>query len=63
MIYSFVKDGLKVIMSTCYMDEAERANKVYVLNSGNLIGGGKLSDILEKHNLNKIEELFLQSAK
>ncbi|MDR3111885.1 MAG: hypothetical protein LBU55_01765 [Elusimicrobiota bacterium] len=50
-------------MSTCYMDEAERANKVYVLNSGNLIGGGKLSDILEKHNLNKIEELFLQSAK
>lgn len=62
MIYSFVKDGLTVIMTTSYMDEAERANKIYVLNSGNLIADGKLSDILEKYNLNKIEELFLQNA-
>ena len=63
MIYSFVKDGLTVIMSTCYMDEAERANKIYVLNEGRLIADGKLSDILEKYKLNKIEELFIQNAK
>jgi ABC-2 type transport system ATP-binding protein len=63
MIYSFVKGGLTVVMSTCYMDEAERANKIYVLNGGKLIADGKLSDILEKRSLNKIEELFLQNAK
>jgi len=37
ILYRLVKDGLTVLVSTAYLDEAERCNRVGLMNNGKLI--------------------------
>jgi ABC-2 type transport system ATP-binding protein len=37
ILYRLVKDGLTVLVSTAYLDEAERCNRVGLMNNGRLI--------------------------
>src|SRR6476620_7101692 len=37
ILYQFVRDGLTVLVSTAYMDEAERANRVGMMHQGRMI--------------------------
>jgi ABC-2 type transport system ATP-binding protein len=37
ILYQLVKDGLTVFVSTAYLDEAERANRVGMMHKGRLI--------------------------
>ncbi|MDR3124618.1 MAG: ABC transporter ATP-binding protein [Endomicrobium sp.] len=59
LVYNFAKNGMTVIMSTSYMDEAEQSNKIHVLNEGNLLVSGNPLEIMERYHLNKIEDIFL----
>jgi ABC-2 type transport system ATP-binding protein len=60
LVYNFAKNGMTVIMSTSYMDEAEQTNKVHVLNEGNLLVSGSPLEIMGRYHLNKIEDIFLK---
>ncbi|MDD4649736.1 MAG: ATP-binding cassette domain-containing protein [Desulfoplanes sp.] len=40
MVYTLVEEGITVVWSTAYLDEAERCSRVLVLNEGNLLYEG-----------------------
>lgn len=40
ILYKLVKEGLTVVVSTAYLDEAERCNRIGLLHNGVLIGYG-----------------------
>src|SRR5450631_2208436 len=51
ILYQLVKDGLTVLVSTAYLDEAERANRVGMMHKGRLIrcdSPAKLKESLEE---------------
>ncbi|MDR2396219.1 MAG: ABC transporter ATP-binding protein [Endomicrobium sp.] len=58
LIYTFAKNNMTIIMSTSYMDEAEQANKIHILNEGSLLASDNPLGIMEKYHINKIEDLF-----
>ncbi|MBQ7633780.1 MAG: ABC transporter ATP-binding protein [Alphaproteobacteria bacterium] len=48
MVYSLRDDGITVLWSTSYLDEAENFDRVLLLNSGKLIFNGKPQDLTAK---------------
>ena len=60
MLYGLVADGILVIVSTAYMDEAERCGAVHVLEGGALIAEGEPRAVLETARAASFEELFLR---
>jgi ABC-2 type transport system ATP-binding protein len=46
LIEEMIDQGLTVVMSTAYMDEAERAQKVIMLNEGKIIQEGSYEEIV-----------------
>jgi len=46
MIADLKKDNITVIFSTAYLDEAEKANKVVLINEGSILFFGKPSELL-----------------
>lgn len=45
ILYTLLADGVTIIVSTAYLDEAERCNRVAMMNNGKFIRNGKPSDI------------------
>ena len=45
ILYNLLGDGVTIIVSTAYLDEAERCNRVAMMNNGKFIRNGKPSDI------------------
>lgn len=50
-----------VILSTSYMDEAQKCAKVHILNEGKSIAEGAPADLLKQFNAERFEEIFLKS--
>lgn len=51
IIYEFAQQGMTVVVSTHYMDEAERCNHIYYLDKGHLKFTGKPKDLISEVNL------------
>ncbi|WP_428897582.1 ABC-2 type transport system ATP-binding protein [Parelusimicrobium proximum] len=61
LVYKFAKDNMTVIMSTSYMDEAERCTKVHVLNAAKIIAVGEPQALMNERHLEKFEDIFKDS--
>jgi ABC-2 type transport system ATP-binding protein len=48
MVHELVADGLSVLWSTAYLDEAESCREVLLLNEGKLLFAGKPSDLTNR---------------
>jgi len=48
MVEQLVKEGISVVWSTAYLDEAERCNNVLLLNKGELLYNGDPKELTEK---------------
>lgn len=48
LVHQLLKEGISVIWSTAYLDEAERADTVLLLNEGKLLYHGSPPDLTEK---------------
>ena len=48
MIYELVSEGISVIWSTVYLDEAERCHTVLLLNNGKMLFSGKPQELTER---------------
>jgi ABC-2 type transport system ATP-binding protein len=50
-IHSFSSDGMTVLVSTHYMDEAERCHRINYIFDGRLLAGGRVADVVEQAGL------------
>ena len=52
--------GILVLMSTAYMDEAERCDNVILMERGRVLAVGEPGALLRKYNSHNFDELFLK---
>ena len=52
--------GVTIILTSHVMDEAERADRIGLMRAGRLIEEGAPIELKQRHNVNKIEELFIK---
>lgn len=60
IVYKSAGENMTVILSTSYMDEAERCGKIHVLNEGRLIASGTPQEAKRQFGTDKFEEIFLK---
>ena len=60
MLHTSVEQGILVIMTTAYMDEAERCGEVVLMEQGNVLGYGEPRELLNKAGVSGFDELFLR---
>ena len=60
MLHTAVNAGILVIMTTAYMDEAERCGEVILMESGKVLGTGEPRSVLQKEKVAGFDEFFLK---
>lgn len=54
------EQGILVIMTTAYMDEAERCSEVVLMEQGDVLAAGEPKDLLAKYKCANFDEFFLK---
>ncbi|MDO8803343.1 MAG: ABC transporter ATP-binding protein [Elusimicrobiota bacterium] len=62
MLYALAADKILIIVSTAYMDEAERCARVHLLDSGRLLASGEPRTVLKETGAANFEELFIRKG-
>lgn len=60
LLHDAVSRGILVLMSTAYMDEAERCNGVVLMEHGHVLAAGAPNVLLKKYNSRNFDELFIR---
>ena len=60
MLYRLREEGILIVITTAYMDEAERCDRVHVMSLGRLLATGEPKEILRKEKVKSFEGLFLK---
>jgi ABC-2 type transport system ATP-binding protein len=61
-LYRLTGQGILVLMTTAYMDEAERCDRVHVLEKGKLLAEGEPRDLMARECISSFEDLFLRRS-
>jgi ABC-2 type transport system ATP-binding protein len=62
LLYGLAADKILVVISTAYMDEAERCARVHLLDAGRLLASGEPRAVLKERGAASFEELFIKGA-
>lgn len=62
LLYAQRVSGMLIIVSTAYMDEAERCARVHLLDSGRLLAAGEPRAVLRERGAASFEEIFIKGA-
>jgi ABC-2 type transport system ATP-binding protein len=62
LLYAQGGSGMLIIVSTAYMDEAERCSRVHLLDSGRLLAAGEPRAVLKERGASSFEEIFIKGA-
>ena len=60
IIYELARDGTTVLVTTHYMDEAERCQRLAFLSRGHLIAQGTAAEIPGQFGKSSIEDVFIE---
>jgi ABC-2 type transport system ATP-binding protein len=60
LLYRLGDQKILIIVTTAYMDEAERCAKVHLIEQGKLVDSGEPRDLLSKAGVRTFDELFLK---
>jgi ABC-2 type transport system ATP-binding protein len=60
LLYRLRDQGILIVITTGYMDEAERCDRVHVLEKGKLLATGEPKSVLEQEKVETFEKLFLK---
>jgi ABC-2 type transport system ATP-binding protein len=63
LLYGLGGQGILVVVSTAYMDEAERCAKVHLLDAGALLASGEPRAVLRAEGAKSFEEIFIRGEK
>ena len=59
-IYDLAAEGTTILVTTHYMDEAERCQRLAFLSRGHLIAVGTVAEVLAQFNQPTIEDVFIE---
>lgn len=62
MLYRLVDQKILILVSTSYMDEAERCSRVHLLERGKMIAAGEPRQLLLQEGVKNFDQLFMQHA-
>lgn len=60
LLHAAVARGILVLMSTAYMDEAERCGGVVLMEQGRVLAYGAPMDLLQQYSSNNFDEMFIR---
>lgn len=60
LLYRLLEQKILIIMTTAYMDEAERCSYVHLIDNGSVITTGEPKEILAKENVANFDQLFIR---
>jgi len=60
LLYRLLDQNLLIIVTTAYMDEAERCSKVHLLEAGHLIAEGEPRELMMHEGVSSFDELFVK---
>jgi ABC-2 type transport system ATP-binding protein len=60
IIYRLAQEGTTILVTTHYMDEAERCQRIAFLSRGHLIALGTVQEITAQFGLPSIEDVFIE---
>ncbi len=60
IVYSVAGEQMTVILSTSYMDEAERCAKVHILQEGHLLACGQPQTVMDDLHVTNFADIFLK---
>ena len=60
LLYGLAEKKILVIVSTAYMDEAERCSRVHLLDSGRVLMSGEPKNLLAKAGVKSFDEIFMR---
>jgi ABC-2 type transport system ATP-binding protein len=63
LLYRLREEGILIVITTAYMDEAERCDRVHLLEQGRLLASGEPREVMRQERVKSFEELFLRNAK
>jgi len=63
MIYASANDGITVLVTTHYMDEASYCDRIAIMNAGVVEALGTPGELKEAYRANNIEEVFIKIAR
>jgi ABC-2 type transport system ATP-binding protein len=63
LLYRLRDEGILIVITTAYMDEAERCDRVHLLARGRLLATGEPRDVMRREKVKTFEELFLRYDK
>ena len=63
ILYELLKDGITIFMTTAYLDEAERANRVGLMHKGKLIRCAPPDQMKSEARAKTLEEAFIQAIR
>jgi ABC-2 type transport system ATP-binding protein len=62
LLYRLADQKILIIVTTAYMDEAERCAKVHLLDQGKLVADGEPRTLLAAENVRTFDELFMKRS-
>jgi drug efflux transport system ATP-binding protein len=62
LLYRLLDQGILILVTTAYMDEAERCSKVHLLEAGGVVAAGEPRGLLAAEGARTFDELFLRRA-
>lgn len=63
LLYRLLDQKILILVSTAYMDEAERCSIVHLLEAGKVVESGEPRALLESRKVKTFDQLFLQKNK
>jgi ABC-2 type transport system ATP-binding protein len=60
LIYDFARQGITIMVTTHYMDEAERCHRLAFLSRGHLIAVGTAEEVRAQFDQPSIEDVFIE---
>ena len=60
LLYRLADQQILILVTTAYMDEAERCGVVHLIEQGEVIAEGKPRELLELEGVRTFDELFLK---
>jgi ABC-2 type transport system ATP-binding protein len=62
LLYGLLDQKILILVTTAYMDEAERCSQVHLMENGKLITSGSPAELLDAHKVKTFDELFLKHS-